>query len=86
MTYPTCLVNVQPKHKGNELFEIIAGTTKLIQEALAVKAILYTMPAKVEPTEKDIKVLVKIFLDRNLNIILSPYSDVHKMLCEYYKL
>lgn len=66
--------------------EIIAGTAKVVQEALAVKAILYTMPSGVKPTEKDIKALVKICLDRKLNIILPPHSDVHAMLCEYYKL
>ena len=66
--------------------EIIAGTAKLIQEALAVKAILYCMPDGVKPTSEDIKTLVGICLERNLNIILQPYSDVHEMLCKYYRL
>ena len=71
---------------NEEKAEIIAGTAKVVQEALAVKAILYTMPSGVKPTEKDMKDLVKICLERKLNILLSPYSDVHTMLCEYYKL
>lgn len=66
--------------------EIIAEIAELIQNSLAVKAILYAMPNGVEPTPSDIKALVKICLDRRLNIILPPHSDVHAMLCEYYKL
>ena len=66
--------------------EIIAGTAKVVQEALAVKAILYAMPSGVKPTVEDMKTLVKICLERNLCIILPPHSDVHAMLCEYYKL
>lgn len=66
--------------------EIVAGTTQLVQEALAVKAILFVMPSGIEPTEKDIRTLVNICLDRNLNITRPPYSDIHAVLCEYYKL
>lgn len=66
--------------------EIIARVAELIQNSLAVKAILYAMPSGVEPTKNDMKALVKICLDKKLNIILPPHSDVHKMLCEYYNL
>lgn len=66
--------------------KIVAGTTQLVQEALAVKAILFVMPSGIEPTEKDIRTLVNICLDRNLNITRPPYSDIHAVLCEYYKL
>lgn len=71
---------------NEQKIEIMTGTAKIVQEALTIKAILSVMPSGVKPTEKDIQSLVKICLDRKLNITLPPYSDIHTMLCEYYKL
>lgn len=66
--------------------EILKRTAKVVQEAMTIKAILYAMPSGIKPTEKDIQALAKICIERNLNILLPPYSDIHTMLCEYYKL
>ena len=71
---------------NEQKLEIVAEAAALIQEALAVKAILFAMPKTIEPTEKDIKALVKNCIDRKLNIMVPPYSEIASMIREYYKL
>ena len=66
--------------------EIVVKTAKLIQEALAVKAILLVIPQTIEPTQKDIKALLQNCIDKKLNIMVPPYSEVSAMIREYYKL
>lgn len=58
--------------------------TELTLEALAVKAILYVMPKDVTPTADDISKLVNECIEKKLDTMSNPYSDVRKLVYEYY--
>lgn len=66
--------------------EIAQKAIRLTQEALTVKAILYVMPKDVKPTTGDIVKLVNECLQKKLDILNSPYSDVSAMVKEYYRM
>lgn len=63
---------------------IKAKATELTLEALAVKAILYVMPKDVTPTVDDISKLANECIEKKLDTMTSPYSDVRKLVYEYY--
>lgn len=67
-----------------EATAIITSTGKLIQKALAVKAILRVVPAEVSPTERDMEKLVNDCMDRKLNYGMPPYREVEELVKAYY--
>lgn len=71
-------------YSKTEVAAIITSATKLMQKALAVKAILYVMPADVNPTEGDMEKLVNDCMDKKLNYGIAPYSEVVELVKAYY--
>ena len=70
----------------NENVEIVKRMAALIHEALVVKAILYVMPSSITPTSQDMRNLVNVCVNNNINIQAFPYSDVRDIVYDYYKL
>lgn len=66
--------------------EIVQKAARLTQKALAVKAILYVMPKDIKPTAEDITKMTNECIQKNLNTINSPYSEVSAMVKEYYRM
>ena len=71
---------------NNDKLEIVKGLATLINEALAVKAILYVMPASVNPTSQDMRSLVEKCINDSVNVYSSPYGDVRSIVYNYYKI
>lgn len=66
--------------------DIAQKTIKLTQEALVVKAILYVMPKDIKPTAEDMAKMTDECIQKKLNVLAHPYSDVWTMVKEYYQL
>ena len=73
------------KSNPQNAMEILAKTTRLTNEALAVKAILYVMPKSVTPTKEDIKSLTDICIKNKLNVTVLPYSEVRDLVYKHFK-
>lgn len=69
-----------------EKVEIAAGIIALTNEAMAVKAILYVMPATITPTSKDISSLVNKCINDNIDVHTLPYGDVRAVVYDYYNI
>lgn len=54
-------------------------------KALAVKAILYVMPQTIKPTAADITTLANECIQKKLNVITPPYTDVKSLVDEYFR-
>ena len=65
---------------------IIQKMSDLTFKALAVKAILYVMPKDITPTPKDMSKLVDLCINKKLNVLSQPYTDVKSLVNDYYKI
>lgn len=66
--------------------EIVKRMIVLTEEALAVKAILYVMPATVTPKSQDMRSLVDECINNKINVRTWPYNDVRAIVYNYYNI
>lgn len=66
--------------------ELTVKIADLTLEALAVKAILYEMPATITPTPEDIKAICQECIDKKIDIIngFGGYPEVKTLIMEHF--